>query len=315
MKPVATPADVPSEVLRYAPSAAADGRALRVGALYGIGAYALWGIFPLYFKLVERVPGLEVLAHRIVWSVVFLLVLLALRRSWRPLGIALRTRRVVVTLAVTSLLIACNWLLFIWAVTHDHILQASLGYFINPLVNVLLGAVFLRERLRRIQTASVLLAAVGVGYLTFAGSEPPTVALILAATFGVYALLRKIAQVDAVVGLTVETALLLPFAAGYLLWLLSQQAAVFSTGWGISMVLMAAGVVTATPLLLFAMAARRLRLATLGLLQYIAPTGHFLIAVVVFREPFSGAHLFAFACIWVALAIYSSDLVRRTRAA
>lgn len=288
----------------------------RVGVAYAVAAYGLWGVFPLYFKLVVHVPALEVLAHRIIWSLAFLVGLMLLRRNARGVFVALRDRRTLVTLTITTLLIATNWFLFIWAVTHDLVLQASLGYFINPLVSVLLGFLFLRERLRRLQTLAVGLAGLGVGYLTVLGGQFPGLALYLACSFGLYGLLRKIARVDALAGLTVETGLLTPLALGFLVTQMVRGQAVFgASSVGMSLLLVLAGVVTATPLLWFAEAARRLRLATLGFLQYLAPTGHFLLAVLAFGEPFTRAHLVTFACIWTALAIYSIDTVKGARRA
>lgn len=301
-------------------TAAADGRRgaaspQRLGVLYGLAAYGLWGAFPLYFRAIKSVPSMEVLAHRIIWSALLLLVLIVARRSLRELWRVLRNPATIRRLAITTLLIAGNWLVFIWAIANNHTLQASLGYFINPLVNVLLGFVFLHERLRRWQLVSVLLAATGVLYLAIAAGQPPILSLFLAATFGLYGLLRKTAKVDALHGLTVETLLLTPIALGYLLWQMRIGAAAFGgPSPAISGLLMLAGVITAVPLLMFTAAARALRLATLGFLQYLAPTGHFLCAVLAFGEPFDKHELIAFAFIWVALAIYSVDTVRATPA-
>lgn len=301
---------------QLAPPNVLTDRTLRAGVLYGVGAYGLWGVFPVYFKLVRGVWEWEVLAHRVIWSFVFLSLLLLLKHNWPAARDALRCRRTLVTLVATTVLIAGNWLVFIWAVAHDHVLQASLGYFINPLVNVFLGFVFLHERLRRWQTCSVVLAAVGVGYLTFAGGSFPALALFLAATFGLYGLLRKTARVNAMVGLTIETALLTPPALGFLVYLMITKRAAFGAGVPrLDVLLLLAGVVTATPLLWFTEAARRLRLATLGFLQYLAPTGHFLLAVLAFHEPFTRTHIVAFGCIWTALAIYTLDAARAARPA
>jgi chloramphenicol-sensitive protein RarD len=307
-------ADVP-----VAPGLAVDGTAarerVRAGVLYGVAAYGLWGVFPLYFRAIRQVPPLEIVCHRVIWSLAFLLVLMSLRGGWRATRAALRSRRNVVTLGATTLLIAGNWLVFIWAVAHDHVLEASLGYFINPLVNVLLGFVFLRERLRRWQLVSVGLAAAGVAYLTLAGGHLPGVALFLAGTFASYGLLRKIAQVDALVGLTVETALLAPLALAYLAYQVARGTISFGHGAPrVDGLLLLAGVVTAIPLLWFTEAARRLRLTTMGFLQYMTPTGHFLLAVLVFGETFRWAQGVAFACIWAALAMYSIEAATRARA-
>jgi chloramphenicol-sensitive protein RarD len=308
----------PVEETRPAPAAQVRGlvapAGTRAGILYGVGAYGLWGVLPVYFKAVKQVPALEVLAHRVIWSLVFLLLLLLVRRNWRAGAGALSSRRTLATLGATTLLIGGNWLLFIWAVANNHLLQASLGYFINPLVNVLLGLVFLGERLRGWQTVAVGLAAVGVGYLTLAAGHFPGIALFFAGSFGLYGLLRKTAKVDAMLGLTVETALLAPLALAFLGWQMLRGRAVFGgSSLPMDLLLMLAGVVTATPLLWFTEAARRLRLTTLGFLQYLSPTGHFLLAVLAFGEPLTGAHLFAFACTWAALGIYSVDGARAAR--
>ncbi len=291
-------------------------RSARAGVIYGLAAYGWWGLVPIYFKLVVQVPAVEVLAHRVVWSVLLLAVWMRIRGRWRVAAVALRDRSTVLTLLGTTTLIAGNWYLFIWAVGHDRILQASLGYFINPLVNVLLGFVFLGERLRKWQTVSVALAAAGVIYLTVGYGRFPWIALILAGSFGSYGLLRKVAPVDALIGLTAETLLLLPLALAYLVYAGVGQHLTFGHGpRTLDLLLMAAGVVTAVPLLWFTNAAKRLRLATMGFLQYLAPTGHFLLAVIVYREPFVLDHAITFGCIWTALAVYSFDTVRAARSA
>lgn len=289
-------------------------RETRVGALYGIAAYGFWGLVPLYFKAVERVAPLEVLAHRVLWSVAFLAVLMVVRRNWRTAIAAVRDRRTLLILSATTVLIAVNWVTFIYAVAHDQVMQASLGYFINPLLSVLLGFVFLRERLRRWQQVSVGLAAVGVTYLALASGVVPGLALIMASTFGFYGLLRKIARVDTLSGLTVETSLLLAPALAFLVVQMARGQAAFGAGSArLDLLLMAAGLITAVPLLWFAAAAHRLPLATLGFLQYLAPTGHFLLAVLAFGEPFTHVQMISFGCIWTALVLYSADAVRNAR--
>lgn len=289
-------------------------RGVRLGVLCGLGAFAWWGLVPIYFKSVSAVQPMEVLAHRVIWSVVLLVILMLAQQQWRSAIALLRSRRTLLTLVVTTALIATNWFIFIWAVANEYILQASLGYFINPLVNVALGFAFLGERLTRWQTASVALAASGVGYLTVAYGSFPWIALVLAFSFGFYGLLRKTAPVGSLVGLTVETALLLPAALGYLIWLTARQEAAFAAGsCQLNLLLPLAGVITAVPLIWFAVAARRLRLATLGFLQYLAPTGHFLLAVLAYKEPFTVEHLISFTCIWTALAVYSLDTVRSSQ--
>ena len=287
----------------------------RVGVAFGVAAYLWWGLVPIYFKAVAHVPATEVLAHRIIWSTVLLAGLMGWFGRWPAAIASLKSRRTMVTLGATTVLIACNWFVFIWAVANDRLLEASLGYFINPLLNVLLGVVFLRERLRRWQIVSVVLAGIGVFYRTVQLGELPVVALILAGTFGMYGLLRKTAPVDALSGLTVETALLLPFAVGYAVYMGVGDRAVFGTSSvGTSVLLAMGGIITAVPLLWFTNAARRLRLATLGFLQYIAPTLQFLLAVAAFDEPFRRGQLVSFGCIWIALAIYSADTAWSARA-
>jgi chloramphenicol-sensitive protein RarD len=290
-----------------------DAREVRIGIVFAVAAYAFWGLIPLYFKAVRFAPAYEVLAHRIVWSFVFLGLLLTARNSLRDYVAVFATRRTIWTLALTASLIACNWLGFIWAVNHDQVRQASLGYFINPLVYVLLGFIFLRERLRRVQIVSVILAAIGVTYLTIAGGEFPALALMLAFTFGFYGLLRKTTRVGTIVGLAVETTILLPAALLYFsIFLPTGETSFGHASWEGHVLLVSAGVVTSLPLLWFAAGARRLTLATIGFLQYLAPTGHFLVALA-YGEQFTIGWLVAFVCIWIALAIYTTDMVRRNR--
>ncbi len=297
-----------------APAHRAQPSAARAGVLFGVGAYGLWGVFPLYFKALQQVTPLEILAHRILWSCILLIPLVLLRGGWRAARDALRNRRTLATLTVTTLLIAANWFTYVWAVNNQRVLEASLGYFINPLVNVLLGVAFLRERVRGWQLAAVLLATAGVLYRTFDAEQFPWLALFLAATFGTYGLLRKTARVDALLGLTVETAVLAPLAGAYLVVLAGRGQAAFgaASAWT-HVLLFAAGLVTATPLLWFTEAARRLRLTTMGFLQYLAPTGQFLLGLLAFGEPLSRGALVSFACTWAALLIYSLDAVRRAR--
>lgn len=317
--PTVNPEPCATSTLASAPGAAHAARPdrhTRAGVLYGVAAYGAWGLFPVYFKAIRQVPALEVLCHRVIWSLAFLILLMLARHNWRTASAALRSRRTLATLCLTTGLIACNWLVFIWSVANNYLLQASLGYFINPLVNVLLGFVFLGERLRRGQTASVVLAGAGVAYLTIACRQPPTLALVLAATFGLYGLLRKTVKADALVGLTVETTLLAPLAVAYLGYEMARGRAVFASGLPrMDVLLLLAGVITAVPLLWFAGAARRLRLTTLGFLQYLAPSGQFLLATLAYHEPFTRAHVVAFGCIWTALAIFSLDALTRARPA
>jgi chloramphenicol-sensitive protein RarD len=273
-------------------------------------AFALWGFFPLYWKLTAHLPATEVLSHRIAWSLPCLAVLLALRHRGPELRRALGSPRTRLLLLASTVLIAANWLTFIWAVNNDRVLDASLGYYINPLVSVLLGFVFLGERLRRLQALAVVLAAVGVVALT-ARHGLPWPSLVLAFSFGSYGLVRKVADVPGMVGIFIEIALLAPLTVGYLVWLRLSGEGAFATGEaGLNLILVAAGPVTVVPLLLFAEGVRKLTLATVGFLQYMTPTGHFILAVAVFGEPFDAVHLVAFAFIWAALALYTYDLRR-----
>jgi chloramphenicol-sensitive protein RarD len=290
-----------------APSQAEAG----TGLLYGVLAYLIWGFFPVYFKAFGSVPPLQIVSHRIAWSVVFLLLLSLRPGRWGAIRTALSDRRSLLILVTTALLIATNWLVFIIAVGHAQVLQSSLGYFITPFVSVLLGLLFLKEQLRRLQLVALSLAAIGVITLTVRYGGIPWTALILATTFGSYGLLRKVVKADALAGLTVETILLAPLACGFLLYAAWRgEGAFLFSGLTVDLLLVSAGVVTAVPLLLFAAAARRLRLATIGFLQYITPTMHFLLAVIVYGEPFTSAHLASFLCIWAGLVVYSWDAWR-----
>jgi chloramphenicol-sensitive protein RarD len=268
----------------------------------------------VYFKAVAHVAPLEVLAHRILWSVVLLSLLMSMQRRWTDVRAALRSRRNIATLLCTTVLVAGNWFVFIWAIGHDHVVQASLGYYINPLVNVFLGFLLLRERLRPWQWLSVILAGVAVGYLTLGLGKFPWIALFLAFSFGCYGLLRKTAAVDSMLGLTIETSLLLPPALAYLAYLAFKGSIAFTTisPWTDAL-LVFAGVVTAMPLLWFTRAARRLRYATVGFMQYIAPSLQLLLGVTVYGEPFTIEFRITFSLIWLALAIYSIDAVRAHR--
>lgn len=298
---------------------AAQARYKRVGTAYALASFASWGAVPIYFNAVSHVNGYHVLAHRVVWSVFVLIPILrsqhttsAVRES---IGSALRSRRTLSTLCLTATLIATNWLVFIYAINSHQTFQASLGYFINPLINVLLGYVVLGERLRRMQVVAVTLATTGVvGYLVATGTLP-TVALYLALSFGFYGLLRKTAKVDGIIGLTIETIILMPFAITFLtVESIRGSDYLFSGSLSQTLLLLASGAITALPLLWFAIGARRLRYTTVGFLQYIAPTGHFLCALS-FGEQFTWQHALIFGFIWVALGLYTFDAVRQAHAA
>src|SRR5688572_19905461 len=248
-------------------------RRRRAGFLLGVGAYALWGVMPLYFKALARVPATEIVAHRIVWSVLFLGLLATIARRWPAIRTAVTTPRVIMILIATALLIAVNWLVFIYAVVSFHMLEGSLGYYLNPLVNVLLGVVLLKERLTRAQIFATFLAAAGVAVLAAGAGSGLWISLTLAASFALYGFVRKVAPVDSLEGLFIETVLLTPLAIGYLIWLAAAGTLAFGQqGLSIDLLLVLGGAATATPLLMFTAAARRLPYSTLGFLQYIAPT-------------------------------------------
>jgi chloramphenicol-sensitive protein RarD len=282
---------------------------MRRGAAYAAMAYTVWGLFPLYFHRIAAVPALEVLGHRVVWSLLFVLALLAWRRQGAALLAVAAQPHQLARFVVTAALMAANWLLFIWAVANGHVLEASLGYFINPLVNVLLGATFLHERLRRAQWVAVGLAALGVLWLGWLAGRPPWIALTLAFTFGTYGLLRKTAPLGALEGLTLETLLLLPFALGAGAWAFTAGHLAFTGADATTQaMLLLIGPLTAVPLLLFAAGARRIPLSLLGMLQYIGPSIQFLLGIWVFHEPFSPARGWGFALIWTACALFTADL-------
>ncbi|MGE4528897.1 MAG: EamA family transporter RarD [Rhodospirillaceae bacterium] len=287
------------------PSASPDA-ALRTGIAAGLACYLFWGLLPLYLKLFADMPPPEVLAHRIVWSVVTLVLLIGLLHGRRAVMAAIRCRRTLLTLTATALLITANWLIYIFAITDGHLLQASMGYYINPLINVLFGRVFLKETMTPRQIVAVACAAAGVSVMIVGVGEIPLIALSLALTFGTYGLLRKTIPVDGASGLFVESLIIGPAALAYLLWLNHQGAGHFGhDGAARDILLLCAGPVTAIPLVLFGYAVRRVRLSTMGLMQYVAPTGQFLLATLLYGEPFTQAHLWAFSCIWTGLAIYS----------
>jgi chloramphenicol-sensitive protein RarD len=291
-----------------------EARPAQRGFAAAIAAFVIWGLVPLYLHPLRDVPAVEVLAHRITWSCVLLLAWLRLRGELGGLAAALGNPRVLVPLAVTALLICVNWLVYVWSVTHGHIVEASLGYYINPLVNVLLGVLVLRERLNGVQWLCIALAAVAVAYLTVLAGHPPWIAATLALSFSTYGLVRKVISVEALPGLTVETLLLAPLAAGYLVWRQWSGGAAFGGGGAlVAALLVGSGVITAIPLFMFAYGARVLRYATLGVLQYIAPSLQLLCGVVVLNEPFGAARGAGFVLLWLALLIYAADSLWRTR--
>jgi chloramphenicol-sensitive protein RarD len=285
-----------------------DRATAREGLLYALGCYTLWGLAPLYFKEVVSVPPLELLAHRVLWSLLFLAVLVTCQRRWGVVWDSLQTPTLRHGLILSALLVAINWLVYIYGVSTSQIVQTSLGYFINPLVSVLLGTLVLGERLRGLQVLAVAIAACGVLILTLRTGELPWIALSIALSFGFYGLVRKVLHVEAVAGLTVETLILTPVSLSYLVWLLCAGDVHFLAGdTRLDILLSLSGLVTSLPLLCFAQAARRLRLSTLGFVQYLAPSLQFLLAVLLYREPFHFWQGVCFGCIWSALALYSLD--------
>ena len=290
---------------------------MRSGIIYAALAFLCWGLFPIYFHALDEVPPMQILAHRMLWSLGFLLVVLLLRRQWKWLSVV-RQPRVFFSFVLSALLLSANWLVYIWSVTNHHVIEASLGYFINPLVNIMLGYLILKERLRTIQWVAIAIAALGVGWLTWQTGTVPWIALFLAFSFGSYGLLRKTAALGALEGLSFETIVLFPLAAAYLTWLTLQGQNVFiNTDSDTTRVLLVmAGPLTAIPLLLFASGARRIPLSILGLLQYLSPTLQFLLGVWLFNEAFTADRLVGFVLIWGALVLFAGEgLLRRPQAA
>jgi chloramphenicol-sensitive protein RarD len=275
------------------------------GILLGAGAYLMWGFFPVYIKQLEKAPSLQILGHRIAWSFVFLLVVLLLMRQWGTFRRSLTGKRTLLLYSISALLLAANWLTYIIAVNTGHVIESSLGYFINPLVSVMFGVIFLHEKLRNVQWLAVGIAALGVAYLTYDYSALPWIALILAVTFGLYGLVKKVAPLGALHGLALETAILVLPALVFLGLVHSQGEGAFGAGDArLTFFLAMSGVITAIPLLMFGEAARRIPLTMLGLLQYIAPTCQFLLGVLVYQETFSASRFVGFVIIWSALALF-----------
>lgn len=287
----------------------------RSGILMGLTAYALWGVMPLYFKALAHVAATEIVAHRIIWSLLLLGALASLLKRWPAIRAAIGTPRIAMTLVVTAALIALNWLVYIYAVVSGHVLEGSLGYFLNPLVNVLLGTILLKERLSLFQKGAVLLAAAGVAVLALGAGSALWISLTLAASFALYGFVRKVTPVDSIEGLSIESFLLAPIALAWILWLQRSGQGAFLHDRPTDLLLILGGAVTATPLLLFTAAAKRLAYSTLGFLQYVAPSLQFLLAVLVFYEPLTTAHIICFAAIWTALAIFVFEGIRTGRRA
>jgi len=278
------------------------------GVAYASAAFLIWGLSPIYWKVLRNIPTFEIIMHRVIWSFLFLIIILVFQRHLNELIAALKNRRTFLFLFPTTILLGFNWFIYIWAVNNEHILQASLGYFINPLINVLLGMVFLKERLRPLQAVSLVLVGIGVLYLTLHYGEFPWIALSLAFAFGFYGLIRKVAPVSSLVGLSVEMLFLALPALAYIVFLGNKgTGALFRISIKIDLFLMGAAFLTALPLLLFTLGARRLNLSTVGFLQYISPSCMFLLGVFLYNEPLLNAQILAFVLIWTALFIYSTD--------
>ena len=290
-----------------APDAASQKSAARTGLLAALTAYTLWGMFPLYLKALSSVPAVEILAHRILWSAPFGALILTARHQWKDVFAALRSPRIVGALSIAALAIALNWLIYVWSVTHDRILEASLGYYINPLMYVAAGVFILGEKLRKLQIISVLMASAGVLALTLGVGVFPWVSFSLAILFTAYGYIRKVAPVGAMPGLFIEVSLLAPFALLYLFWITQSGDGAFLGGDGaLDGLLVLAGPVTVIPLVMFAVAARRLSLIMLGFIQYIGPTLQFVLGLY-YGEPFTFYHAICFTLIWLALIVFSAD--------
>src|SRR2546423_6764447 len=284
------------------------------GLIAAIACFTTWGLIPIYWKLLAAVPATEILANRFVWTTIFLSILLSWQRRWPELIANVRSPRARIYCLTGGLAIASNWFLFIYAVNTGRVIESSLGYFMTPLMNVLFGALFLRERLTRLQFASVLLAALGVVNLTFGYGRFPWIAVLLCVTFGLYGLLRKQSGTGAIPGLFIETILLVPFAVVFLMYLQRSGALMFGRAdWSLSILLISTGVVTAIPLFWFGYATRHLRLITVGFLQYLSPIGSFFLGVFLYHEPFTRGHLVTFILIWLALALFTGEAVLRWR--
>lgn len=285
----------------------------RDGIISGLIAFTLWGVFPLYFIVVIEVSAIEVLAHRIIWAVPFGALIIHMRGQWPDVISAMRHRRTLGFLTLSAIVITGNWLVYIFAVQLEQINQASLGYYINPLLFALAGVVIFGERLRKAQTTAVILAAIGVTYLTFRGGEFPTIAVFLGSAFVIYGIIRKQVVVGGMPGLFIETVVLVPFALAYLVWIMLKGEAAFSFNEPfLAGILLLAGPLTVIPLLFFALAARRLNLSTVGMMQFIAPTLQFAIAVI-FGEELTTAHIVCFTLIWLAVILFSIDAWRASR--
>ncbi|WP_320172428.1 EamA family transporter RarD [Maridesulfovibrio sp.] len=281
------------------------------GLYFAAAAFILWGLLPVYWKALEAVPALELLCNRIVWSMFFVAGLICFKNRWREVRTALSDTKGKLLLCASSCLIGCNWFVYIWAVNHGHVIDTSMGYYMTPLMNTLLGFIFMKERLNRLQAAAIVLATCGVGWAILDYGKIPSIALALAVSFGLYGLVRKVMKVESLPGLFIETAVLFPLSAGYLIWLaFNGKISYPEVGLPENLLLLCSGAATSLPLIFFAHGARRLRLVTLGMMQYIAPTLALLLGVFMYDEPFGETRFVTFAFIWLGIAIYVADGLR-----
>jgi chloramphenicol-sensitive protein RarD len=287
---------------------------MKKGIMYGIGAYLLWGIFPIYWKWLETVPAIQIISHRVIWSFILLALIIFVTRQWKAFRSAVLSRRVVLIYLASAILLSINWLTYVWAVNAGFVVETSLGYFINPLLSVVLGVLFLRERLRPWQWVPIGLAAIGVVYVAVSYGQFPWIALTLASSFGIYGLIKKAAPLGSLHGLTLETGLLFLPAVALLIYMEGMgQGAFLHSGPVADLLMVGTGVVTTIPLLMFASAAQRIPLSTLGVLQYITPTMQFLLGVLVYHEPFNQSHLIGFCIVWLALIMFWGEGYLKSR--
>ncbi len=283
----------------------------RNGVFYGISAYLIWGLFPIYFKLVANIPALEIVAHRVVWSILLLTIFVSLTGQWKAVKNACSQPKTLLILFVSSILISLNWLVFMYAVIHNQLIQTSIGYFINPLISMALGYIFLSERMLKWQKVSFIIASIGIFYYTIQFHQVPWISLLLASTFSFYGLIRKIINVESIPGLTIETLLMGPFALGYLIYLkYTGDGAFLNNDIRNDLLLPISGIITAAPLAFFTLAARRLQLITVAFLQFITPSLHFILAIFIYKETLSNPHIICFIMILISLTIYSIEAIR-----